>query len=187
MATTGQILYDLIYRIYKPRWDDGKIPPQVALLASRAGKTKNAIDLGCGTGTHSIYLAQQGFAVVGVDSSPTALRKAREKAARAGVNPEFILHDVTHLDLLRGPFEIALDVGCLHGLSAAERRHYAQEITRLMLPGGTLLIWGGERGLGFGLAAAEVKITFAPGFRLEKVEPNQFHGRQANWYWLNRQ
>ena len=64
-------------------------------LASHNGKTKNAIDLGCGTGTHSIYLAQQGFSVIGVDISPTAIRQAQKKASQAGVKPEFIIHDVT--------------------------------------------------------------------------------------------
>jgi len=180
-------MYDLIYRTTQPRWDDGNIPPQVVQLASRSGKVRNAIDLGCGTGTHSIYLASQGFAVVGVDSSPTALRKARVKAARAGVNLEFMLHDVTRLDFLRGPFDIALDVGCLHGLSPAGRRCCAQELSRLMPPRGTLLIWGGDRAAGFGLAPGEVEKTFAPGFRLERVEPGHIHGRQAKWYWLRRQ
>ena len=187
MSAIEKIMYDAIYRITKPRWNDGAIPPQVAQLAARAGKTKSAIDLGCGTGTHSIYLAGQGFAVVGVDSSPTAIRKARAKASLAGVKPKLILNDVTRLDFLQGPFDIALDVGCLHGLSAVERRRCAAELTRLMRPAATLLIWGGDRAAGFGLAPGEVEKTFAPGFRLERVEPSQIHGRQAKWYWLTRQ
>ena len=114
MAAIEQTMYEVIYRIVKPRWDDGNIPAQVAQLASRQGKTRNAIDLGCGTGTHSIYLAQQGFAVVGIDTSLTAIQKAQAKASKAGVKPEFIVHDVTQLDFLNGPFDIR--VGC--GLSA---------------------------------------------------------------------
>ena len=187
MTVIDRFMYDLIYRISNPRWDDGSIPAQVAELASYKGKTGNAIDLGCGTGTYSIYLARQGFAVVGVDTSPTAIRKAQEKANRAGVKPEFIVRDVTRLDFPGGSFDIALDVGCLHGLNTAERQRYALELTRLMAPAGTLLIWGGNRVMRFGLSPEEVERTFAPEFRLERVEPNQFHGRQANWYWLHRQ
>ena len=187
MATPGQIMYELIYRITQPRWDDGNVPPQVARLAARAGESGRAIDLGCGTGTHSIYLAGKGCRVVGVDTSPTALQKARLKAARAGLKPEFILHDATRLDFLPGPFDIALDVGCLHGLGAADRRRYAHELTRLMRPGGTFLIWGGDRAAGFGLASGEVQNLFVPAFKLEQVEPSQIHGRQAKWYWLQRQ
>lgn len=140
MAAIDRMIYELTYRISKPRWDDGSIPSPVAQLASNSGKSRNAIDLGCGTGTHSIYLAQQGFAVIGVDISPTAIRQAQEKASRAGVKPEFVVHDVTRLDSLPGPFDIALDVGCLHGLGASGQQRYVLELTRLMQPGGTLLV-----------------------------------------------
>jgi 2-polyprenyl-3-methyl-5-hydroxy-6-metoxy-1,4-benzoquinol methylase len=187
MATLDRIMYDLMYRISKPRWDDEKIPPQVEKLSSRVGKTGAAIDLGCGTGTQSIYLAQKGLAVTGVDISPTAIRQAVKKASRAGVKPEFIVHDVTSLNFLRGPFDIALDMGCFHGLSNTGRQRYALGLTRLMRPGGVLLIWGMDpRPLGIGLTSAEVEKTFTSGFRLESVEPDQLHQRQSKWYWLFR-
>lgn len=186
MGAIDSLMYDLIYRITRPRWDDGSIPPQVVQLAAHAGGTKNAIDLGCGTGTHSIYLASQGWSVVGLDSSPTAIRLARSRADQAGFHPEFSVQDVTRLEFLHSPFEIALDVGCLHGLSAHERQRYALELTRLMPSGGTFLAWGGDRAAAFGLASGEMEKLFAPGFRLERVEPGQNHGRQAKWYWLNR-
>ncbi|MGB8214118.1 MAG: methyltransferase domain-containing protein [Anaerolineales bacterium] len=187
MTAMDQVAYDFYYRIGRPRWDNGSVPAEVTQLAARKGKSSRALDLGCGTGTHSIYLAEQGFTVVGVDTSPTALQKARAKAAQAGVNPEFMLRDVTRLDPLSGPFDIALDVGCLHGLKAAQQQRYALGLTRLMARAGTLLIWGGERWMGFGLLPQEVEKIFTPAFKLEQVEPNQFHGRQANWYWLRRQ
>jgi hypothetical protein len=47
-------MYDLLYRITRPRWEDGSLPPQVAKLAARAGITSHTIELGCDTGTHSI-------------------------------------------------------------------------------------------------------------------------------------
>ena len=144
---------------------------EVTQLASLKRKTRNAIDLGCGTGTHSIYLAQQGFSVIGVDISPTAIQHGtQKKASQAGVKPEFIVHDVTRLDFLSGPFDIALDVGCFHGMNAAGHQRYALELTRLMQPGSTLLVWGMDpRPLksSFSLSPDEVEKTFTPGFRLE--------------------
>ena len=184
MTDAGQLMYEMIYRMSTPRWDDGEIPPQVAQLACQPGKTRRAIDLGCGTGTQSIYLAQRGFTVTGVDSSPTALQKARQKAAAAGVDAEFVLRDITRLDGLAGPFDIALDIGCLHGLNPSSRQRCAEELSRLMPPGGTLLIWGGERSFGFGWRPGEVEKTFAEGFRLLRSEASNLHGRQARWYWL---
>jgi len=190
MTTFDQIMYEFLYRISKPRWDDGIIPAQVSQLATRDGKTGKVIELGCGTGTLSIYLAQQGLDVIGVDISSTAIRQAREKASRAELKPEFILRDATHLDMLRGPFDIALDVGCFHAMSgAATQNRYALELTRLTEPGSTFLMWGMDhrpRSLGL-LSPDKVEKTFAPGFILERVEPSQFHGRLSKWYWMKRQ
>jgi 2-polyprenyl-3-methyl-5-hydroxy-6-metoxy-1,4-benzoquinol methylase len=187
VAAIDRLMYELIYRISKPRWDDGSIPAQVAQLASRRGKTGKALDLGCGTGTHSIYLAGQGFNVTGVDISPTAIHQAQKKASHSGRSPEFIVHDVTRLDFLTGPFDIALDVGCFHSVGAAGRLRYASELTRLIQPGGTLLLWGMDpRSLGFGITPEGVKKSFSPGFKLELVESSLLHTRPSKWYWLKR-
>ena len=188
MAVIDQVLYELMYRISKPGWDDSNVPPQVAHLASHSGKTRKAIDLGCGTGTHSIYLAQQGYSVVGVDISPTAIRRAQQKTAQAEVKPEFVVHEVTSLDFLGGPFDIALDVGCFHGLNVAGQARYAAEITRLLQSGSSFLLWGmDDRPLGLGLLSPDlVEKIFRPGFKLSQVEPSQMHGRQSKWYWLER-
>jgi SAM-dependent methyltransferase len=188
MTVIDQVLYDLMYRISKPVWDDSNIPAQVAQLAVHKGKTRTALDLGCGTGTHSIYLAQQGFHVTAVDISPTAIRRARDKADQAKVTPEFFVHDVTNLDFLGGPFDIALDVGCFHALNTAGQRCYASELTRLMRPGGILLLWGmDDRPLGLGRLSPEiVEKIFTPGFRPGRAEDSQMHKRQSKWYWLDR-
>ncbi|HVP20770.1 MAG TPA: class I SAM-dependent methyltransferase [Anaerolineaceae bacterium] len=187
MAIIDRIMYEVLYRVSKPRWDDNQIPPQVVQLVSNRGISGNAIDLGCGTGTHAIYLAQRGFTVTGIDGSKTAIRQAEEKASRAGVKPEFIVHDVTRLDFLGGPFDIALDVGCLHGLRAAEQMRYALELTRLMKPGSTLLVWGMDpQPMGPGLTPERVERIFVPGFKLERIENVQLHRRASKWYWLKR-
>ena len=57
----------------------------------------SALDVGCGTGDASIYLAQHGWQVTGVDFTPKALDKARAKAGAAGVPVDFVHADVTHL------------------------------------------------------------------------------------------
>ena len=188
MSISDQIMYEAVYRISKPRWDDGQIPPQVTQLASHQGNTGTALDLGCGTGTHSIYLAQQGFTVTGIDISPTAIHRANEKASRAEVQVEFIVHDVTHLDFLPGPYAHALDVGCFHGLSAANQQSYALALTRLMKAGSTLLVWGVDpQPIGFGVTAQGMERIFASGFKLEQIENVQLHQRSSKWYWLRKQ
>jgi SAM-dependent methyltransferase len=188
MMALNWVFYDLIYRISKPPWDDGTIPSQVAQLASHKGKMRNAIDLGCGTGTHVIYLAEQGFTVTGVDVSPTAISQAKEKASKAGVKPEFVVHDVTRLDFLRGQFDIALDLRCFHGLSKGQRTRYEENLARLTHPGSLFLLWARKdvSSFGIGIGPAEVGKIFSPHFLLENTEQASLHGRASAWYWFKR-
>lgn len=73
-----------------------------------------AIDLGCGSGTHAVWLAQQGFDVVGVDLSPLAIEMASNRAAAAGVRVHFLAADLLALPDLDPPFQFFFDRGCYH-------------------------------------------------------------------------
>jgi len=61
-------------------------------------KTKRILDIGCGTGRHAIELAKRGYQVVGVDLSESQLKRAREKAEKAGVKVNFLQKDARELD-----------------------------------------------------------------------------------------
>ncbi|HET7089774.1 MAG TPA: methyltransferase domain-containing protein [Anaerolineae bacterium] len=69
MPDWSRWFYDLSYRFSKPDWDTGLTPPEVIAEVENGRSPGRALDLGCGTGTHTIYLAQHGFSVVGVDFS----------------------------------------------------------------------------------------------------------------------
>jgi len=56
-----------------------------------------AIDLGCGRGSLAIYLAQHGWQATGVDAVERALRAARRRAGKSGVDVTFVRGDVTRL------------------------------------------------------------------------------------------
>jgi len=60
-------------------------------------KTLSILDLGCGTGRHSIELAKRGYRVTGVDLSESQLQRAREKAKEHGVRVEFLQGDARNL------------------------------------------------------------------------------------------
>ncbi len=70
-------------------------------------KSKRILDIGCGTGRHSVELARRGYGVVGVDLSEAQLRRAREKAAAAGVGAEFRRCDARELPFA-AEFELAI-------------------------------------------------------------------------------
>lgn len=64
-------------------------------------KTKRILDIGCGTGRHSIELAKRGYQIVGVDLSASQLKRAKEKAKNEGVIVNFIRKDARKLDFKR--------------------------------------------------------------------------------------
>ena len=83
--------FDWAYRNGTPAWDIGRAQPVVERLAEEGAFTGSLIDLGCGTGENALYLAARGLKVTGVDAAPTAIARAREKAAARGLTATFLV------------------------------------------------------------------------------------------------
>ena len=66
------------------------------------------IDIGCGTGRHTIELTKRGYSVIGIDLSESLLEKAREKAKQNGLQIEFLRYDARNL-----PFENEFDMAIM--------------------------------------------------------------------------
>ncbi|HEY3476068.1 MAG TPA: class I SAM-dependent methyltransferase, partial [Anaerolineales bacterium] len=111
----------------RPPWDTQVSPPEL-LEFIQNHEPGRAIDLGCGTGTNVVTLAEAGWRVTGVDFAPRAIKLAREKASKAGVQAEFFVSDVTKLQGISGPFEFALDLGCFHGIPDNRRMKYLEQL-----------------------------------------------------------
>jgi SAM-dependent methyltransferase len=142
------------------------------------------LDLGCGTGTNVVYLARHGWAAVGVDFARRAIAKARRRARQAGVECTFLVGDVTRLTV-PGPFDLALDIGCLHSIPVGGRAAYAAGLARVVRPGGTYLLYAfAPGGPAFGLSPDDVRTTFVDSFDVVRVEEGK--GRPSAWYALVR-
>jgi SAM-dependent methyltransferase len=183
-------------------WDSGIVPPEIVswLEAAEASGAPpgRALDLGCGTGTTSIYLAAHGWDVAGVDFAPNAIRRAR-RAARQRTLPgttHFLSADVSRPDLLdHAPtFDLVVDVGCMHGLSAAQRSGYAANVTRLTHPGATFLLYAfmpalsrdGQRRIGIDVDG--LRALLGPAFDVVDytVGEEVTTPRPSAWYTLRR-
>lgn len=141
MRSLFRYLFFFFSSFGKPPWETGISPPE--LMEFIAGNDPGrALDLGCGTGTNAITLAQHGWQVTGVDFIPRSIQQARRKADNAGVKAEFIVDSVTNLKGVSGPYQFILDIGCYQGLPFADREAYRKNIKRLLAPGGSLLIYG---------------------------------------------
>lgn len=138
-----------------------------------------ALDLGCGTGTESIYLAKHGWDVTGVDMVPRALSIARGRASYAGVSPRFVNGDVTRLqDFGVGSgYTLLLDFGCFHTLPLDVRDAYVASVSAAAAPGSTFLLYGFTRPprlapMAASISTAEVRGRFGGnGWELVSAEP----------------
>lgn len=125
---------------FKPPWDTGISPPELLTWIAQS-PPGSALDLGCGTGTNAITLAQHHWQVTAIDYASKAIGMARRKAHSSGVQVRFEVGDVTRLDWLNSSFDLILDIGCFHNLEAAGKTAYRQNLQRLLAPGGTFLLY----------------------------------------------
>lgn len=187
------MIWELLYWFRRTPWDTGVTPPEVvALVARRFPKGGRGLDIGCGTGTNAVYLAQHGFGVVGIDGSRRAIALARRRVKSAGVEVDLRLGDVTRLDRLpdAANFDLALDIGCFHSLSPAGRQAYAAGLRDRVERGGVYLLYAfvarqaGRRSVG--VAPDEVGSLFADGFLVHEVKLGEDtgSGRESAWYTL---
>ena len=133
-------LFFSLWYLFRPPWDTGVSPPE--LMEFIGGHPPGrALDLGCGTGTNVITLAQHGWEATGVDFVGWAVRAARRKARQAGVDVDLRVGDVTEASTLAGPYDLVLDMGCFHSLPPEGRRRYAANVERLLAPEGTYMLY----------------------------------------------
>ncbi|HEY7623414.1 MAG TPA: class I SAM-dependent methyltransferase [Candidatus Limnocylindria bacterium] len=179
-----RLLFGLWYRSpRRPPWDTGVTPPELERFVATHPRGR-ALDLGCGTGTNVVYLARHGWDASGVDFAPRAIAKAKRRAAAASVSCAFLVGDVTRLDLA-GPFDLALDIGCLHSIPVSGRGRYAAGLASAVRSGGTYLLYAfAPGGPAAGLTREDVRSTFAGAFEVVAVEEGR--GRPSAWYTLVR-
>lgn len=169
-------------------WDSGRVPPELEdfLAAHLPGR---ALDIGCGTGTNSIRLAQAGWDVVAVDMAWVALWKARRKARRAGVRVDFRLDDAGQLKRVTGAFDLALDIGCFHTLPKRAKRRYLNRLDDLLVSGGWWLLYGFFAESASDIGLQENDFDFLPaGWHLQRREDGQnpHNQRPSAWFWFQK-
>ena len=134
-------------------WNN-ETPPELLVELVDSGKVPpcRAIDLGCGVGNYVVYLAARGFEVTGVDSSPTAIKIAKENADKKGIKCKFIIADVVEeLDKTDQTWDFAYDWGLLHHILPEQRKKYIENVYGILNPGGTYLsLCFSQQDTGFG-------------------------------------
>jgi SAM-dependent methyltransferase len=138
---------------YRERYKSGHTPWDVGqpdfnlieVVTQRPIPSCKVLDIGCGTGDNSIWLAQNRFEVVGVDTSKIALEQAEEKAAKGNVECDFILVDFLNNKIEGAPFGFVFDRGCFHSFnSEKDRRKFAENVATHLEDAGLWLTIAGN-------------------------------------------
>jgi SAM-dependent methyltransferase len=133
--------WDSVYRqqgVFEgpPPWNIGEPQPELAALV-RAGKVRSdVLDAGCGYAELSLALAAEGYTVVGVDLTPTAVAAATKAAEERGLsNASFVQADITSLTGYDGRFNTVIDSTLFHSLPVEGRDGYLRSVHRAAAPG----------------------------------------------------
>jgi SAM-dependent methyltransferase len=124
-------------------WDTGEPEPAVVAFVGGGGvKPGRCLELGAGTGTNALWLAEQGFDVIATDVSPLAVAKAEAKAREHSgrLRCRFLVHDFLAGDGPGAPFDFVFDRGCFHIFDEAEERaRFAEQVAAILSPEGCWL------------------------------------------------
>lgn len=128
-------------------WDSGT--PSVELLKildEQRIVPGSAIEIGCGTGTNAVALAQRGFRVTAIDVSPTAIARARARAAQEapGLDLSFVEADLLAAPPALPPADLLFDRGVYHVLRREDLDACLRMLTALTRPGSWYVVLSGS-------------------------------------------
>lgn len=170
-------------------WDTGITPPEIVDIIGElpAGK---ALDLGCGTGTNIQYLLERGWQADGVDFIQQAIDLAQDKLADFPSDDYRVFcYDVTKLDMLEGlrpPYDLVIDIGCGHGIEKDQNQKYADDVARLLKPGGVFMLYASQprENSTVGWTPDDIKQIFTPALTLvsQDLGDDTSIGVPSGWY-----
>lgn len=134
--------YDEIARAYGSDWR-GKLDAVELGQPARFEKLiglppRKILDAGCGTGKHSVYFAERGYAVYGIDRSSGMLREAVLNSVGLQIN--FAMEDMRSLSFPNNFFDGVWSVAAIAHLAPEDKRKFIQEVHRVLKNNGILYV-----------------------------------------------
>jgi SAM-dependent methyltransferase len=179
------LIFNFSY-LLNPRWDTGIPAPEIVKYIT--GITPgNILDIGCGTGTNLLYLAQKNWKVTGIDFAPLAIHKAKNKLKEYSAT--LLVADAANLYNLPlpGPYDLGVDMGCFHGLSNTDRKEYIKGLVKWIKRKRVYMIYSFQPSSANrekGISREEMVKYFEKEFNLINYE--QGRGTPSAWYYFQR-
>ena len=193
--------YRLMYRLGFAPWERRDVAEAWRPLFEGPDSMEpaRALDIGCGSGRDAVHLAGHGWQVSAVEFVDAALARARQRAAEAGVEVQWVRGDVGELGRLglEPGYSLLYDFGCIQGLPDSARRGAADGLTELAAPGARLLLLAFKAGrrivLPRGMDTEQILALLGEGWELQRAEsvvsedmPPPVRRAEPTLYWLGR-
>jgi SAM-dependent methyltransferase len=158
----------------------GEPQPAIVTLERQGWIRGKVLDVGCGSGEHTIYLTARGYDVHGLDSSPRAVEQARANAAAHHVAARFGVADA--LAFSDHPtddptYDTVIDSALFHIFGASDRTRYVRSLHRACRPGALVHVLAlADTGPGFGprISDTAIREAFTQQWVLEDLRPAQY-------------
>lgn len=132
--------FNSIYSNEAAGWNIGRPQDPVRYPVESGQIQGDVLDVGCGTGLHTRYMASKGLEVLGIDFSAEAIYRAKQNAYQENSSAEFLVWNALNLSGLNRSFDTVLDSAMMHSLSRTERPEYVEELGKVLRPGGRAFI-----------------------------------------------
>ena len=170
--------FDEFYKHHTPPWVIGEPQPAIVALVEAGQIAGQVLDVGCGTGEHTILLARAGYRVLGVDGAPTAVEQARRNAAAQGVEARFEVVNALELGASPG-YDTVIDSALFHVFDDADRATYVASLHTATKVGAVVHVLAlSDAGRGFGpqVSEATIREAFDAGWQIEELGVTTYRG-----------
>jgi len=174
----------------QPPWDTGISPPELIEFIQN-NKPGRALDIGCGTGTNVITLAQAGWRVTGIDFAPRAIKIAKQKIKAQNIQAELSVNDATNLQGINNTFNLILDIGCFHSIPKTGQAKYLDQLDRILASNGFWLMYTflnpGTPQTTLGLAASDISLISTRLNLISRNDGTDQRERPSAWFLFQKQ
>jgi SAM-dependent methyltransferase len=191
--SSSDVMFDSAYRGEaaemglgnRPPWSIGEPQPEIAALIAAGRFHGDVLDAGCGEAATALALAEQGFTTVGLDQSPTAIKLARDEAAKRGLtNATFDVADISAFTGYDERFGTIVDSTLFHSMPVELRDGYQQSIVRAAAPGASYFVLVFDRnampvGPANPVTEEELRDVVSKYWVIEEIRPARIHANVA--------